>query len=58
MREEKKQFDKFVSAAREAGCDENERAFEDKLRKIAKANPTRDQENADAGKPPSDADKP
>ncbi len=29
----------FEQAARELGCDESEAAFEDKLRKIAKAKP-------------------
>lgn len=31
-----KQIERFKQAARELGCDENEAAFEDKLRRIAK----------------------
>jgi hypothetical protein len=31
------QLDKFTATAREAECDEREAAFEDKLRRIAKA---------------------
>ena len=30
------QSDKFKDAAREAGCDEDEKAWEDRLRKVAK----------------------
>jgi len=33
------QTTRFTEAARELGCDESETAFEDKLRKIAKAKP-------------------
>jgi hypothetical protein len=35
----KKQKDKFIEKARELGCDEDEAAFEKRLRKIAKAAP-------------------
>jgi len=33
------QLDKFLEAARELDCDEDEGAFEDKLRRIAKMKP-------------------
>lgn len=33
------QSKKFLDAARELGCDEDEAAFEDKLRRIAKVKP-------------------
>ena len=33
------QLDKFKTAAREHGCDEDEAAFEDKLRRIANVKP-------------------
>lgn len=36
MTEKKPQIDKFKEAAKEHGCDESEKAFADKLRKIAK----------------------
>jgi hypothetical protein len=36
---EKSQSQKFKDAGRATGCDENEAAFEDRLRKIAKAAP-------------------
>lgn len=31
------QYQKFKDAARELGCDDDEQAFDDKLRKISKA---------------------
>lgn len=34
-----KQKDKFIEKARELGCDEDEAAFEKRLRKIVKATP-------------------
>lgn len=36
---DKSQSTKFKEIARELGCDEDEKAFDDKLRKIAKAKP-------------------
>ena len=41
------QFRKFQEAARELGCGEDEAAFEDKLRRIAKVKP---EAEADASK--------
>lgn len=41
---DKSQPDKFRDTARDAECDESEAAFEDKLRRIAKAKPSRDAE--------------
>ena len=35
----KEQSESFKTAARELGCDENEAAFEDKLRRIVKSPP-------------------
>ena len=37
--EPQSQSDKFKDVARELGCDEDEKAWEDRLRKIAKAKP-------------------
>ena len=37
MTDEKPQADKFRDMARELECDENEAAFEDKVRKVATA---------------------
>lgn len=37
--EHEKQIRKFFEAAQEAGCNEEEAAFEDKLRQIAKHKP-------------------
>ena len=34
-----KQAKRFIEKARELGCDENEAAFDDRLRKIAKVAP-------------------
>lgn len=39
MTPEKSQLDKFKQAARELECDEDEKAFERKLRQIAKEKP-------------------
>ena len=36
------QMGRFIAAARQAECDESEAAFEDKLRRIAKAKPAVD----------------
>lgn len=36
MPNEKPQADKFKDAAREAGCDEDETRWEERLRKVAK----------------------
>jgi hypothetical protein len=38
-RKEKKQVEHFIEKARELGCDEDEAAFEERVRKIAKAKP-------------------
>jgi hypothetical protein len=35
----KSQSQKFIDKARELGCDEDEKAFDDKLRKIARQKP-------------------
>jgi len=34
--EQKPQIDKFKDAARDLGCDDDEQAFDDKLRRVAK----------------------
>lgn len=36
MTEKKTQIDKFIQTAKEHGCDESEKAFNDKLKKISK----------------------
>lgn len=36
---ERSQKQKFIDAAKEAECDENEAAWEERLRKVAKAQP-------------------
>ncbi len=36
------QADKFRDLARELGCDEDEKAFEEKVRKVAKAPPQKE----------------
>lgn len=38
----KSQQERFIEKARELGCDEDETAFRDKLRRIAKAPPPKD----------------
>lgn len=38
-RQDISQRQKFIEAARKAGCDEDEAAWEERLRKIAKAQP-------------------
>lgn len=35
MKKETEQLDKFVAAAKEHGCDESEKTFEEKLKKIS-----------------------
>ena len=42
----KPQADKFRDLARELECDEDEAAFEDKVRRVAGAGPVRDPEPA------------
>lgn len=39
MTDEKKQSDKFKDAAREVECDENEKRWEKRLKKVAKQRP-------------------
>ncbi len=36
------QSEKFINIARELGCDEDEKAFDDKLRRIAKTKPKKE----------------
>ena len=36
MENKKSQIDKFKQAARELGCDESERSFDEKLKRIVK----------------------
>lgn len=36
MKDKNPQKDKFIETARELGCDESEKAFNDKLKKLAK----------------------
>ena len=36
---EKSQLDKFIEAARELGCDEDQSTFKDKLKQLVKAPP-------------------
>lgn len=38
------QRDKFIEAARELGCDENEEAFKDALKRVAKAPAPKDRD--------------
>jgi hypothetical protein len=40
---------KFREAARELGCDEGEAAFDERLRKVAKAPPIKETDNRKAG---------
>jgi hypothetical protein len=47
----KSQLDKFKEAARELECDEDEAAFEDKLKKIARTAPPKDGEQSEKDKP-------
>jgi len=49
LKEQKKQSDKFIEAARELGCDEDESAFDEMVKKVAKAPPPRKE---DVAKPP------
>lgn len=46
------QLDKFKAAASDAECDESEAAFEDKLRRIAKAKPAVDDAPENQGQKP------
>jgi len=39
MSTDKKQYEKFKKVARELGCDEDEKAFDQKLKKVATASP-------------------
>ena len=41
LKRQKAQSDKFIEAARELGCDENESAFDAIVKKVAKAPPLR-----------------
>lgn len=41
------QSDRFIETARELGCDEDEKAFDDKLKRIVKAKPKRDKASDD-----------
>ncbi len=43
-KDKKNQFDRFKDAAKEHECDEDEKAFDDKLKKIAEQKP-RNKEN-------------
>ena len=36
---------KFIDKARELGCNEDEAAFDDKLRRIAQTNPEKDEDS-------------
>jgi hypothetical protein len=42
---DKRQSQKFKEAARQLGCDEDEAAFEERLRTIAKANPAKQEKS-------------
>jgi hypothetical protein len=44
MTEPKTQLDKFKEAARELGCDEDEARWEERLKKVAKQKPPKDQD--------------
>jgi hypothetical protein len=48
---EKSQSQKFKEAARATGCDEHEAAFEERLRKIAKATPPKSEDSKQRAKP-------
>jgi hypothetical protein len=39
MDDKRTQKQKFIDTARELGCDEDEKSFDDKLRRIAKVKP-------------------
>jgi hypothetical protein len=49
QRPQNSQADKFKDAARKAGCDPDEKHWEDRLKKVAKAKPRPDPE---ASRPP------
>lgn len=40
MADDKPQSDKFKDAAKEAGCDPNEKRWTERLKKVAKAKPS------------------
>lgn len=42
MTDKKSQKQKFIDKAKELGCDEDEKTFDDKLRRIAKQKPKED----------------
>ncbi len=42
MKSQKIQLDKFKEAARELECDEDEKRFDSKLKRVAKAKPEKD----------------
>jgi hypothetical protein len=44
---EPEQIEKFKEAAKKLGCDESEEAFDEKLRRIAKKPPPKDNKNED-----------
>ena len=44
------QSEKFIEAARELGCDENESAFDEIVKKVAKAPPPRQEEKSSRSK--------
>jgi len=41
--DKKNQLDRFKEAARELDCDEDEKSFKDKLRRIAKQQPKKEE---------------
>ncbi len=45
------QLEKFKEAARELECDEDEAAFEEKLKRIAKADPPKDGDKTNEDRP-------
>ena len=47
MTDDKQQLDRFKEAARKLGCDEDEKAFDEKLKGIAKRKPKNEQDEAD-----------
>jgi hypothetical protein len=49
---EKKQSDRFIEAAREAGCSEDEAAFDEMMRKLTKAKPPPKADKDDDDKKP------
>lgn len=47
MQDNQRQTDKFKDAARELDCDEDERRWDETLKKIAKQNPASEPKNND-----------